>query len=51
MPISIRDYAGNEINRVYSDRYGHLQRAGAVDLAYNVPVALGRGAEHGQRGA
>ena len=47
MPVSIRDYAGNEINRVYSRPLRHLQRAGAVDLRLQRADAVGRGAEHG----
>lgn len=41
MPISIRDYAGNEINRVYSDRYGTYNALVPSTFAYNVPLPSG----------
>lgn len=41
MPISIRDYAGNEINRVYSDRYGTYNAMVPSTFAYNVPLPSG----------
>jgi large repetitive protein len=41
MPISIRDYAGNEINRVYSDRYGTYNAMVPSTFAYNVPMPSG----------
>jgi len=41
MPISIRDYAGNEINRVYSDRYGTYNALVPSTFAFNVPMPSG----------
>ncbi|MGE4051718.1 MAG: hypothetical protein AB7F38_11660, partial [Piscinibacter sp.] len=41
MPISIRDYAGNEINRVYSDRYGTYNAVVPSTFAFNVPMPSG----------
>lgn len=41
MPVSIRDYAGNEINRVYSDRYGTYNALVPSTFAYNVPLPSG----------
>jgi large repetitive protein len=41
MPISIRDYAGNEINRVYSDRYGTYNALVPSSFAFNVPMPSG----------
>lgn len=41
MPVSIRDYAGNEINRVYSDRYGTYNAMVPSTFAYNVPMPSG----------
>lgn len=41
MPISIRDYAGNEISRVYSDRYGTYNALVPSTFAYNVPLPSG----------
>lgn len=41
MPISIRDYAGNEINRVYSDRYGTYNAMVPSTFAFNVPMPSG----------
>ena len=41
MPISIRDYAGNEINRVYSDRYGTYNALVPSTFAFNVPLPSG----------
>ena len=41
MPVSIRDYAGNEINRVYSDRYGTYNALVPSSFAFNVPMPSG----------
>ncbi|WP_341888630.1 hypothetical protein [Variovorax sp. YR752] len=41
MPVSIRDYAGNEINRVYSDRYGTYNALVPSTFAFNVPMPSG----------
>ncbi len=41
MPVSIRDYAGNEINRVYSDRYGTYNALVPSTFSYNVPLPSG----------
>lgn len=41
MPISIRDQWGNEINRVYSDRYGTYNALVPSTFAYNVPLPSG----------
>ncbi|MEQ1686125.1 MAG: hypothetical protein ABL916_20955 [Burkholderiaceae bacterium] len=41
MPVSIRDYAGNEINRVYSDRYGTYNALVPSTFGYNVPMPSG----------
>ena len=41
MPVSIRDYAGNEVNRVYSDRYGTYNAMVPSTFAYNVPLPSG----------
>ncbi|MEZ5500634.1 MAG: multicopper oxidase domain-containing protein [Steroidobacteraceae bacterium] len=41
IPISIRDYAGNEVNRLYTDRYGRYN--GLVPSTYriNAPMPTG----------
>ncbi len=48
LPISIRDWTGREINRVYSDEFGHLQLPRPVDLHDQPAVPVGRLAEHGR---
>jgi len=41
IPVSIRDYAGNEVNRVYTDKWGHYN--GLVPSSYRISVPMPSG--------
>ncbi len=41
MPISLRDMAGREFSRVYSDRYGTYNALVPSTFTYNVPIPSG----------
>ncbi|MFO1401022.1 MAG: multicopper oxidase domain-containing protein [Steroidobacteraceae bacterium] len=41
IPISIRDFAGNEINRIYTDEWGHYN--GLVPSSYRISVPMPSG--------
>ncbi|MBU6435916.1 MAG: hypothetical protein KGQ77_00190 [Betaproteobacteria bacterium] len=41
MPVSIRDWTGREISRVYSDRYGTYNALVPSTFSYNIPLPSG----------
>jgi len=41
IPISIRDFAGNEVNRIYTDEWGHYN--GLVPSSYRISVPMPSG--------
>jgi large repetitive protein len=41
MPVSIRDFTGREINRVYSDRFGTYNALVPSTFSYNIPLPSG----------
>ncbi|MGH8134702.1 MAG: hypothetical protein ACRER4_00005, partial [Steroidobacteraceae bacterium] len=45
IPVSIRDHAGNEVNRMYTDKWGHYN--GLVPSSYRISVPMPSGVSPG----
>jgi hypothetical protein len=41
MPVSLRDQAGREFSRVYSDRFGTYNALVPSTFSYNIPIPSG----------